>query len=57
MLHCAFDADPGTLESELCKEGNTEMRKLNANCGMPIKQIGAHLIAWNKEQHQYGSHT
>lgn len=50
ILHCGFDATPGTLESRLVRHGYRLLTAYAAQVGIPIEPVGALLVAWDDEQ-------
>jgi glycerol-3-phosphate dehydrogenase len=50
LLHTGFDAKPGTLEARLVRRGHELLSEYAPRVGIPFKQTGALLVAWNEEQ-------
>ncbi|MFF7122705.1 MULTISPECIES: FAD-dependent oxidoreductase [unclassified Streptomyces] len=50
ILHTGFDATPGTLEARLVREGHQRLAAYAAECGIPVEEVGALLVAWDEEQ-------
>lgn len=50
ILHTGFDTTPETLESKLVKRGYELYHAFARDIHLPIKKIGAHLVAWNVEE-------
>lgn len=50
ILHTGFDATPGTLEARLVREGHERLAAYAAECGIPVEEVGALLVAWDEEQ-------
>jgi glycerol-3-phosphate dehydrogenase len=46
ILHTDFDTIPQTLESKLIKRGYELYQSFAQDIQLPIKQIGAYIIAW-----------
>jgi glycerol-3-phosphate dehydrogenase len=46
ILHTDFDTIPQTLESKLVKRGYELYQSFAQDIQLPIKQIGAYIIAW-----------
>lgn len=46
ILHTGFDTIPQTLESKLVKRGYELYQSFAEDIKLPIKKIGAYLIAW-----------
>ena len=49
ILHTGFDTQPGTLEARLVKRGYELYHQLGKDIPLPIRKIGAHLVAWNDD--------
>eukprot|EP01031_Cornospumella_fuschlensis_P038565 gene38565-46877_t len=52
IIHTGFDADPGTLESQLLHEASEEWPRLASALKIPYEPVGALLIATNLEEKQ-----
>ncbi|CAF1076705.1 unnamed protein product [Adineta ricciae] len=52
ILHTGFDAVPHTLESKLVKRGYHLYQSFRQDVELPIKKIGAYLIAWKEDDLQ-----
>jgi glycerol-3-phosphate dehydrogenase len=52
ILHTGFDAQPGTLESQLVRRGHELLGGYAATTGIPIEGTGALLVAWNHDELQ-----
>jgi glycerol-3-phosphate dehydrogenase len=50
ILHTGFDAKPGTIESHLVARGFELLSEYAAEVGIPTAELGALMIAWNREQ-------
>ena len=50
ILHTGFDATPNTLESRLIKRGYELYHLLCNDLPLPVKRIGAYMIAWKSEE-------
>ncbi|MDT3400288.1 NAD(P)/FAD-dependent oxidoreductase [Streptomyces sp. B1866] len=50
ILHTGFDAEPGTLEARLVREGYGLLSRYAADAGIPVERTGALLVAWDDEQ-------
>ncbi|MFH8337075.1 FAD-dependent oxidoreductase [Streptomyces sp. AM6-12] len=50
ILHTGFDANPGTLEARLVREGYARLVRYAAESGIPVEPVGALLVAWDEEQ-------
>jgi glycerol-3-phosphate dehydrogenase len=50
ILHCGFDAAPGTLESRLVRHGYRLLTAYAAQVGIPVEPVGALMVAWDAEQ-------
>jgi glycerol-3-phosphate dehydrogenase len=50
ILHTGFDTVPGTLESKLVKRGYELYQSFAQDIQLPIKKIGAYIIAWNSDE-------
>lgn len=46
ILHTGFDTIPQTLESKLVKRGYELYQSFAQDIQLPIKKIGAYIIAW-----------
>lgn len=49
ILHTGFDTVPQTLESKLVKRGYELYQSFARDIELPIKKIGAYIIAWKPE--------
>jgi len=49
IVHAGYDARPGTLKARLNVRGNKLMKELGAALGVPVKQIGSHVIGFHEE--------
>lgn len=52
ILHTGFDAAPGTLESELVREGFHLAWDYCRRTGVALKRSGAVLVAWDDEEEE-----
>jgi glycerol-3-phosphate dehydrogenase len=52
ILHTGFDAQPGTLESQLVRRGYELLSGYAETTGIPVERVGAVLVAWDEEQHR-----
>ena len=50
ILHTGFDAVPGSLESELVREGYRRFHEYSECLGLPIGRLGALVVAWDQQQ-------
>jgi glycerol-3-phosphate dehydrogenase len=50
LLHTGFDAKPGTLEARLVRRGHELLSEYAPRVGIPLKRMGALLVAWNEKQ-------
>ncbi len=50
ILHTGFDATPGTLEARLVREGYRLLSGYAVEAGIPVRRVGALLVAWDAEQ-------
>ena len=50
ILHTGFDAVPHTLESKLVQRGYQLYKSFAEDIELPIKTIGAYVIAWKQEE-------
>ncbi|CAF2244775.1 unnamed protein product [Rotaria magnacalcarata] len=50
ILHTGFDTLPQTLESKLVKRGYELYQSFAQDIPLPIKKIGAYIIAWKSEE-------
>lgn len=50
ILHTGFDAEPGSLEARLVREGQRRLAAYAAETGIPVERVGALLVAWDAEQ-------
>lgn len=50
ILHTGFDTVPQTLESTLVKRGYALYQSFAQDIQLPIKKIGAYIIAWKSEE-------
>lgn len=50
ILHTGFDASPGTLESQLVREGYFLTEDYCEKTGIGLKKSGAVLVAWDEEE-------
>ncbi|MER6544333.1 NAD(P)/FAD-dependent oxidoreductase [Streptomyces sp. NPDC001250] len=50
ILHTGFDAEPGSLEAQLVREGHERLGAYAAESGIPVERVGALLVAWDEEQ-------
>ncbi len=50
ILHTGFDATPGTLEARLVRDGYRLLSGYAAEAGIPVRRVGALLVAWDAEQ-------
>ncbi|MFE6933316.1 FAD-dependent oxidoreductase [Streptomyces sp. NPDC057699] len=50
ILHTGFDADPGSLEARLVREGRDLLAAYAAGTGIPVERVGALLVAWDEDQ-------
>ncbi|MEZ7897191.1 MAG: NAD(P)/FAD-dependent oxidoreductase [Flaviflexus sp.] len=50
ILHTGFDASPGTLESQLVREGYHLTGEYAEQTGIGLKRSGAILVAWDEEE-------
>ena len=50
LLHVGFDAKPGTVEQQCVREGFSLMMHLHKQLHVPVKRVGALIIAWEQEQ-------
>lgn len=49
VLHTGFDAPVGTLEASLVRRGHTLLSKYASENDIPIRQVGALVLAWSEE--------
>ena len=47
IVHAGYDAKPGTLKARLNVRGNKLMKELGEALGVPVKEIGSHVIAFD----------
>jgi glycerol-3-phosphate dehydrogenase len=52
LLHTAYDATPGTLESRLVRRGYELLSDYAAGTGIPVERTGALLVAWTHEERE-----
>jgi glycerol-3-phosphate dehydrogenase len=52
ILHTGFDAQPGTIESQLVARGYELLSEYAAEVGIPSAKLGALLVAWSSEQRE-----
>ncbi|CAF3128509.1 unnamed protein product [Rotaria sp. Silwood2] len=50
ILHTGFDTIPETLESKLVKRGYELYQSFAKDIELPIKKIGAYIIAWKPDE-------
>ena len=50
IWHTGYDAEPGSLESQLLKRSYPLMHEFMKEVGSPFEVVGGLLIAWNEEQ-------
>lgn len=50
LLHTGFDANPGTLESQLVSRGYQLLSAYADVVGIPVERTGAVLVAWTAEE-------
>ncbi|MEV7372868.1 FAD-dependent oxidoreductase [Streptomyces sp. NPDC090301] len=50
ILHTGFDAQPGTLEARLVREGHRLLSSYAQETGIPVEPVGALLVAWDEQQ-------
>ncbi|CAF1053159.1 unnamed protein product [Rotaria sp. Silwood1] len=50
ILHTGFDTIPETLESKLVKRGYELYQSFAQDIKLPIKKIGAYIIAWKSDE-------
>jgi glycerol-3-phosphate dehydrogenase len=50
ILHTGFDAPPGSLESQLVRDGHRLLSAYAEVTGIPIERTGAAVVAWTAEQ-------
>ncbi|CAF0804108.1 unnamed protein product [Rotaria sordida] len=50
ILHTGFDTIPDTLESKLVKRGYELYQSFAQDIELPIKKIGAYIIAWKPDE-------
>jgi glycerol-3-phosphate dehydrogenase len=50
IVHCGFDAPPGSLESELVVHSNPMFDKLCSDLDIPFRRVGAILVAVTEEE-------
>ncbi|CAF3472380.1 unnamed protein product [Rotaria socialis] len=50
ILHTGFDTVPQTLESKLVKRGYELYQSFAQDVPLPIKKIGAYIVAWKSEE-------
>ena len=50
MLHTGFDAPENSLELECIQHCQRRVFGLIDKLGIPVKHIGATMVAWNEEQ-------
>jgi glycerol-3-phosphate dehydrogenase len=50
ILHTGFDTIPQTLESKLVKRGYEMYQSFARDIELPIKKIGAYIIAWTTDE-------
>lgn len=49
ILHTGFDAPVGSVEANLVRRGHQLLTKYAGVNDIPLRQVGAHLIAWSAE--------
>jgi len=50
VLHAGFYYSPDSLKAKFCREGNTELRKLCIESGIPVLECGKVVVAKNAEE-------
>jgi len=50
VLHAGFYYSPDSLKAKFCREGNTELRKLCIESGIPVLACGKVVVAKNAEE-------
>lgn len=50
LLHTAFDADPGSLESRLVGRGHELLTDYASRVGIPVERTGGLLVAWTDQE-------
>lgn len=50
ILHTGFDANPGTLESEMVSRGYALLSEYARQTGIPVEPTGALLVAWTDDE-------
>lgn len=49
IIHAGYDAKPNTLKAKLNVRGNTLMKKLAAQLGVEVKNVGSHVVGFSDE--------
>jgi L-2-hydroxyglutarate oxidase LhgO len=53
VVHAGLYYDSGSLKARLCAEGNRMIRRLAADHGIGLKQVGKYIVAVNDDERAY----
>ena len=52
ILHCGFDAPPGSVEHECIADGYDEYLRIHKKLNLPMVETGALALAWNRQEEE-----